>query len=74
MTVLAKFDPWEAIGKPNPQREAELDRLDREIELAERAAKLAEPILPPPGSEARRVIDLEHERMVRGLLRASRAT
>lgn len=48
---------------------AELERrLDDEYERAERKAIIGQPELPPLGTEARRVIDLNHERMVRGLL------
>lgn len=66
--LLKSFDPWAAIGRPKPHREAEERRLDAEMERAERVAIMTEPELPPPGSEARKIIDLAHERMVRGLL------
>lgn len=66
MSGLLKFDPWAAIGKPNPKREAVERRLDAEVDHAERHAIMNEPELPPPGSEARKVIDLAHERMMRG--------
>ncbi|HQU01533.1 MAG TPA: hypothetical protein PLI12_03685 [Acetobacteraceae bacterium] len=72
MSGLRRFDPWAAIGKPNPAREAVERALDAEVDRAERDAILNEPELPPPGSEARKIIDLAHERMVRGLLAASR--
>lgn len=72
MSGLLKFDPWQAIGKPNPKREAEERRLDAELERAERHAIMNEPELPPPGSEGRKIINLEHERMVRGLLTIAR--
>jgi hypothetical protein len=72
MSGLLKFDPWAAIGKPNPHADAIADteqrRLDAEYERAEREAIIGQPELPSPGTEARRVIDLNHERMVRGLL------
>ncbi len=66
--LLKSFDPWAAIGRPKPHREAEERRLDAEMERAERVAIQNEPELPPPGTEARKIIDLAHERMVRGLL------
>ncbi|MDR3521376.1 MAG: hypothetical protein P4L54_07145 [Acidocella sp.] len=76
MSGLLKFDLWAAIGKPNPHAdaiaEAEQRRLDTEYERAEREAIINEPTLPPAGSEARRIIDLNHERMIRGLLKAVR--
>lgn len=74
MSGLLKFDPWEAIGKPNPQREAAERRLDAAIDRAERVAIRNEPELPPPGSAARNVIDLAQARVVRGLLAAARVT
>ncbi|MDE2318953.1 MAG: hypothetical protein KGK02_04555 [Rhodospirillales bacterium] len=72
MSSARKFDPWAAIGKTPPANEARERRLDAEMERAEREAIQAEPDLPPPGSNERRVIDLAHERMVRGLLAASK--
>jgi hypothetical protein len=48
--------------------EAAQRRLDAELRREERDAIENEPAFPPPGSEARKVIDLNHERMVRGLL------
>ncbi|WP_048877505.1 hypothetical protein [Acidocella aminolytica] len=71
MSGARRFDPWAAIGKKPPVGEARERRLDAETEQAERAAIQNEPQLPPPGSEERRVIDLAHERMVRGLLKTS---
>lgn len=71
MSGLLKFDPWAAIGKPNPHAaaiaEANARRLDVEVERAERHGIMNEPELPPPGSEARKIINLAHERMCRGL-------
>jgi hypothetical protein len=72
MSGLRNFDPWAAIGRTNPKRDAEERRLDAELERAERYAIMNEPELPPPGCDARKVINLDHERMVRGLLAASR--
>jgi hypothetical protein len=72
MSGLLNFDPWAAIGKPNPHAkemaEAAQRRLDAELRRAERDAIENEPRFPPPGSEARKIIDLNHERIVRGLL------
>jgi hypothetical protein len=76
MSGLLNFDPWAAIGKPNPHAkemaEAAQRRLDAEVERADREAIMNEPALPPPGSEARKIIDLNHERMVRGLILGAR--
>ncbi len=66
-----KFDPWAAIGMVDPRQEARERELDAEVEREERIAIQNEPSLPPPGTDERRVIDLAHERMVRGLLRAA---
>ena len=59
MSGLLNFDPWAAIGKPNPHAkaitEAAKRRLDAEVERVEREAIMGEPPLPPPGSEARRL-------------------
>jgi hypothetical protein len=76
MSGLLKFDPWAAIGKPNPHAAAVAEaverRLDASVDRTERDAIMNEPELPPPGSEARKIIDLAHERMVRGLLAGAR--
>lgn len=66
------FDPWAFIGKPNPNQEAIERAMDAEYERMERLAIMNEPELPPPGSDARRIIDLAHERMVRGLIGGAR--
>jgi hypothetical protein len=73
MSALQGFNPWAAIGKRDPAREAVERALDDQVERAEREAIVNEPELPPPGTEARRVIDLAHERMVRGLIAAARS-
>jgi hypothetical protein len=72
MKAEFKFDPWLAIGRIAPEQEAALRLEATEDARAERQAIMNEPTLPPPGSSARRVIDLEHERMIRGLIAASR--
>ena len=66
------FDPYAFIGKKNPSKEEEERRLDALVDQVEREAIMNEPSLPPPGSEARKIIDLNHERMVRGLIGAAR--
>ena len=72
MSGLRNFDPWAAIGKPNPRQGAIEQAADAALERAEREAIMSELELPQPGSDARRVIDLAHESMVRGLIAAAR--
>jgi hypothetical protein len=76
MNGSQRFDPWAAIGKPNPNAaamtEAEEKRQDTVVEDAERKSITAEPKLPELQTEERRIINLRQERMVRGLLAAAK--
>jgi hypothetical protein len=60
--------------KAEPVRGRGSGRLNAEEEQTERGAIMNETAFPPPGSEARKIIDLNHERMVRACFWAWRGS